>query len=116
MSVGLRRFRAAISLFSKILDQRDIGKIKGELKWLTNELAPAREIDVFIKERVSDTLDLAPRRGVSAIRSQFANKRAQALARAKEAIASPRFRSLLVELLAWIAPYTLSSNACWVDA
>ena len=39
MRVGLRRLRAAISLFSKVLPRVSTGKIKDELRWLTNELA-----------------------------------------------------------------------------
>lgn len=52
MSVGIRRMRAAISLFKKILPGASTDRIKIELKWLTNQLAPARETDVFLKERV----------------------------------------------------------------
>ena len=38
------RLRAAISLFSGMLPGGQTEAIKTELKWLTNELAPAREI------------------------------------------------------------------------
>ena len=49
MRVGLRRLRAAISLFSSLLEDRQTSAIKHELKWLTSELGPARELDVFIR-------------------------------------------------------------------
>src|SRR5262249_2499313 len=52
MRVGLRRLRAAITLFSKLLRDGQTDAIKAELKWLTNELAPAREIDVFVEEEI----------------------------------------------------------------
>jgi CHAD domain-containing protein len=49
MRVGLRRLRAAISLFSNILEVSETSAIKSELKWLTEELGPAREFEVFLK-------------------------------------------------------------------
>jgi triphosphatase len=49
MRVGLRRLRAAISLFSDILEVSETGAIKSELKWRTEELRPAREFEVFLK-------------------------------------------------------------------
>jgi triphosphatase len=48
MQVGLRRLRAAISLFSDILEERETDAIKSQLKWLTEELGPAREFQVFL--------------------------------------------------------------------
>jgi inorganic triphosphatase YgiF len=103
MRVGLRRLRAAISLFSKVLPRAGTGAVKRELKWLTGELAPAREIDVFIKEQVEPiTRDRALSRGGKAIKDEFDERRAHALARAKKAVSSERFRRLLVDTLEWI--------------
>ena len=68
MRVGLRRTRAAISLFVDVLPRASTTRIKQELKWLTAELAPAREIDVFLEERVSlMTKAGPPKRGSRAI-------------------------------------------------
>ncbi|MCA1455645.1 CHAD domain-containing protein [Bradyrhizobium sp. BRP22] len=103
MRVGLRRLRAAISLFSKVLPRSRTGAVKRELKWLTGELAPAREIDVFIREQVEPiTLDRELSRGGKAIKDEFGEKRAHAFARAKRAVSSERFRRLLVDTLEWI--------------
>ncbi|MCA6106299.1 CYTH and CHAD domain-containing protein [Bradyrhizobium cenepequi] len=103
MRVGLRRLRAAISLFAKVLPHARTGAVKRELKWLTGELAPAREIDVFIKEQVEPiTLDRALSRGGEAIKDEFGEKRAHAFARAKKAVNSERFRRLPVDTLEWI--------------
>ena len=52
MRVGLRRLRAAISLFKELLPGPEIEKIKTELKWLTEQLGPARDFDVLIEGRV----------------------------------------------------------------
>ncbi|WFU18380.1 CYTH and CHAD domain-containing protein [Bradyrhizobium sp. CB3481] len=103
MRVGLRRLRAAISLFSKVLTGTKTGQIKAELKWLTNQLAPAREIDVFLHEKVEPVAPkINPRRGAKAIEREFADRRHQALERATSAVNSGRCRAMLVELLEWI--------------
>src|SRR6266403_1241941 len=103
MRVGLRRLRTAMSLFSHALPGDRSEKIKAELKWLTNELAPAREIDVFVKEKISRaTRDVVPRRGGKAIEKEFAARRAEALERARKALNSERCRTLLVDVLEWI--------------
>jgi CHAD domain-containing protein len=103
MRVGLRRLRAAISLFSHALPAGPTEKIKTELKWLTNELAPAREIDVFVKTKISGAArDVVPRRGGEAIDREFAARRIEALERARKAVNSERCRGLLVDVLEWI--------------
>ncbi len=103
MRVGLRRLRAAISLFSGALSNARTRRIKAELKWLTNELAPARELDVFLEKKISLVArEIIPRRGGKAMAKQFADKRAEALERARKAVNSPRSRALLVDVLEWI--------------
>src|SRR5262249_45187208 len=69
MRVGLRRLRAEISLFSKLLSGVGTQKIKAQLKWLTGELAPARELDVFVTENIEPAKnDALLRRGGVAIK------------------------------------------------
>ena len=103
MRVGLRRLRAAISLFSKALATAKTEKIKTELRWLTNELAPARELDVFLEEKIGPVArEIISQRGGKAIAREFADKRAEALEQARKAVNSPRCRALLVDVLAWI--------------
>jgi len=103
MRVGLRRLRAAISLFSQIQSGAKTEHIKAELKWLTKELAPAREIDVFLQEKVEPvTARIKPRRGARAIEREFSGRRSEALERARKAVNSKLMRTLLVDLLEWI--------------
>jgi triphosphatase len=111
MRVGLRRTRAAISIFDDVLPRAGIAKIKRELRWLTRELAPAREIDVFLKERVPPiTKEEPPKRGARAIEEKLAARRAKAFKRASQAIGSRRFRSLLIDMLEWIETRKTPSN------
>jgi inorganic triphosphatase YgiF len=103
MRVGLRRLRAAISLFSRMLSGGPTEKIKAQLKWLTSELAPAREIDVFVTEKIGRPVrDVVPRLGGKAIEREFAARRTEALERARKAVSSERCRTLLVDVLEWI--------------
>ncbi|MDE2469649.1 MAG: CHAD domain-containing protein [Bradyrhizobium sp.] len=103
MRVGLRRLRAAISLFNKILPNASTARIKTELKWLTDELAPAREIDVFLEEWLFPFVAKSkPKRGARAIESQFTAKRNAAFEDARRATEAPRFRHLLIDILEWI--------------
>jgi CHAD domain-containing protein len=103
MRVGLRRMRALISLFDDMLDPAGRDRIKSQLKWLTNELAPAREIDVFVRERIEAAEgNIAPRRGRQAVEEEFIDKRTRALDRAAAAVASSRFRVLLIDVMEWL--------------
>ncbi|MBV8700237.1 MAG: CHAD domain-containing protein, partial [Bradyrhizobium sp.] len=101
MRVGLRRLRAAIALFSKPLRDARTDAVKTELKWLTDELAPAREIDVFVEEEIRPAAG-EPQRGWRAIEAEFIAKRDRALDRANQAVASERYRALLLDVLEWI--------------
>lgn len=103
MRVGLRRLRAALSLFKVVLPKASANQIKAELKWLTNELAPARELDVFIKEQLGPRLNDAPsKRGTKALLQTFQAQRSAAVKRVEEALNSSRFRRLLISLFEWI--------------
>jgi triphosphatase len=103
MRVGLRRMRAAISLFGAILPASSTAKVKAELRWLTGELAPAREIDVFVKERIKPLRGASePKRGIRAIEKQFSTRHRQAFRRARDALETPRYRKLLIDILGWL--------------
>ncbi|QPF89901.1 CYTH and CHAD domain-containing protein [Bradyrhizobium commune] len=111
MRVGLRRLRAAISLFDDIMPRVGTGRIKAELKWLTGELAPAREIDVFVKDSIEPLPEQGvPRRGAGAIRKKFSAQRMAAFRRAGEAVASARYRRLLIDVAEWIEAMRASAD------
>jgi inorganic triphosphatase YgiF len=103
MRVGLRRLRAAISLFSDVLPTASTEEIKSELKWLTSELAPARAIDVFVTEKIQPLRRTAdPKRGIRAIEKQFSARLEQAFRHARRALATPRYRKLPLDVLEWL--------------
>ena len=103
MRVGLRRIRAAISLFGELLGDRQTKRIKSELKWLTGELAPAREFDVYQKNEIQPLRGVAPgKRGMKELAGTVASRREAAFAKAKNAVNSPRYRLLLLDTMQWL--------------
>jgi CHAD domain-containing protein len=103
MRVGLRRLRAAMAVFSDLLDDEESARIKAELKWLTAELSPARDLDVYVTGNIKPLQRSLPdRRGLDALRSDLEARRAGSFKRARRAVESPRYRTLLLDTLAWI--------------
>jgi inorganic triphosphatase YgiF len=103
MRVGLRRLRAAMSLFRDLLQDPQTAAIKGELKWLAGELTPARELEVLMKRVVAPVKKRRVRwDGILALSRELADKREAALTRAQSAVTSPRFRALTVDVAAWL--------------
>ena len=103
MRIGLRRLRAAISLFSEVVTDNQIEAIKAELKWLGAELAPARDLDSFLSEALRPLRkQQADQPGFESISRMFARERLKAYRRAREAIESPRFRALVLDTSEWI--------------
>jgi CHAD domain-containing protein len=103
MRVGLRRLRGALSLFSEMLRDSQSQKIKEDLKWLTGELGPARQLHVFA-ERVIEPLRTsnAPACSLDKLDEEIRRRRAEAEASARAAICSERFRILLLAAAEWI--------------
>jgi CHAD domain-containing protein len=103
MRVGLRRLRAALSIFSEMLQDDESRHVTGELKWLTGELGPARGIDVFIR-RVVQPLQAqhSHKDAVRALCQDVLRRRNDAYQRATDALASPRYRRLMLDVAGWI--------------
>jgi inorganic triphosphatase YgiF len=103
MRVALRRMRAAISLFADMLLDPQTQAMKTEFKWLTGELGPARELDVFIRQVVNPVAHSKPNgAGVAVLTRDLRQRRQDAIARAAAAVESPRFRALVLDGAAWI--------------
>lgn len=103
MRVGLRRLRAAISIFKSILGDPETEAIKAQLRWLTEQLGPARDYDVLVAESIvplqaSDTHCAELERLETWVRDQHAHT----LAQAQRAVASPRFREIGLDTALWL--------------
>lgn len=103
MRIGLRRLRAAIAIFSDVVGDEELEKLKGELKWITQQLGPARDLDVFAADVLGPLKARHPQdEAIAATHSDFEEKRAAAYATAIGAVQSARFRAAMLDLAEWI--------------
>lgn len=101
LRVGLRRFRAGLSIFKALLDAEGLNGARRETRWLAGELAEARDIDVFLQAAdAADEVDEKP--GRAAFFRALRIAQAEAYERALAAVRSERFRGLLLTLGGWI--------------
>jgi triphosphatase len=103
MRIGVRRLRAAIWVFSKLIRSRQTEMIKRDLKWLAGKLGPVRDLDVFLNTKVHRLASAQPPiSGFSELTSELVYRRDLAVDAAKSAISSPRYRLLIFNALEWI--------------
>jgi inorganic triphosphatase YgiF len=103
MRVGVRRLRAAIAVFSELLDCKQTEQIKRDLKWLAGKLAPVRDLDVFLRGKIqSFECSDSPTAGLPELKSELTYRRDIAAESAKAAIATGRYRLLIFSILQWI--------------
>ena len=89
MRVGLRRLRAAISLFANLLGDQETEGLKAELKWLTGELASARDLDVYLRNEIEPLPGATPaRRGMKELAGALTLRRDAAFGKASAAVES----------------------------
>jgi CHAD domain-containing protein len=113
MRIGLRRLRAAIAIFADVVGDGDVKKIKRELAWITKELGPARDLDVFGADVLGPLRDRRPEDPIiAASYREFEQKRLAAYARAAAAAGSLRFRIAVLDLAEWIetGPWATDDN------
>jgi CHAD domain-containing protein len=84
MRVALRRLRAAMSLFSGMLTDPQTKALKDEFKWITAELGPAREFEVFLKRVVKPASEREREPGITLVSRELRQKREHALARKRQ--------------------------------
>lgn len=99
LRVAVRRLRSAVSTFADVADDDHAEAIKSELKWLAGACNEARDLDVFAESAAAlgdPSLDL------SALAPVLEAARARAHAKACAAVASGRFRDLVLDATAWI--------------
>ena len=112
MRIGLRRLRALMSIFKDLIDGPETDLIEGELEWLTAELGPARELQVFLET----TLGPRATRGVEEeaiqlVRETVVSHRDAALERVRVALIGDRFRELVLRTALWVLAGDWSDNA-----
>jgi CHAD domain-containing protein len=97
MRVGLRRLRAALSIFKPVLQPGEFDELKRELVWLTEQLAPARDYDVLIEsKRKFEVVTKSVFAGVAELTSELSRRRQEAFLAASHAVADVRFERIIV--------------------
>jgi CHAD domain-containing protein len=94
--VAIRRARSALRTARPLLDRDWAQGLREELKWLGNELAPARDLDVLLARLAPDAAELG--KPAAAIVRQLEAERRRAQKQLVAALQSPRYLALLVEL------------------
>jgi len=103
LRVAVRRLRSTLATFRDIARDADVARVKAELKWLADELAPARNLDAFIQQvwrpqaRAQHELD-----GMAAFGAALLSAQTGAYRRVAAAVDSPRFRRLMLDTAAWL--------------
>jgi inorganic triphosphatase YgiF len=104
MRVAARRMRSALAFFAPVVPERQRTALRDPLRWLAEELGPARDLDVFTLELLGPLAAARPDdTGLARLLETAQARRADAQARAREALRSPRYPRLVLELGAWLA-------------
>jgi CHAD domain-containing protein len=77
--------------------------MKAQFKWITQELGPARELDVFISRVVKPVAHGKPNgAGLALLARDLQQRREEAFGHACAAVESSRFRRLVLDTACWI--------------
>jgi triphosphatase len=102
MRVAVRRLRAVLSAFRKMLPPEQRRWASGELRWLAGALGDARNLDVFDDAVIRPAREALPDVAALRVLSAAARRRRQsAYAAARQRIGSPRYTALLLGLMRW---------------
>jgi inorganic triphosphatase YgiF len=98
--VAVRRLRSAFSVFSRAIPRAAVDDVIKELRWLGGLLGQARDWDVFALETLPAILGAFPGDlGLHELLERTAELRAAADAGARDAVASRRYTTLLLQLI-----------------
>ncbi len=90
--VAMRRLRSAFSLFKSVAADGDYETLRQELRWFTNLLGDARNLDVYLQREDPEERP-----------AELLSRREAAYDIIVDALNSTRFLKLMFELVAWLA-------------
>jgi CHAD domain-containing protein len=104
MRVGLRRLRAAISVFKQMLAGSETEEIRTELKWIAEKLGPARDFDVLLEDSLLPLRDAQPDQPeFRVLAEEIEHRRSESLVEAKAALATERYRKTVLRIALWLS-------------
>ncbi len=101
--VAIRRLRAAMALFRPLITDETFPVLAADLKWLSDHLGVTRDIDVLLTETVQPAIAREPDApGLAELAAFIATRQTASRKILREAMASPRGRKLMLDLLLWV--------------
>jgi CHAD domain-containing protein len=98
--IALRRLRAGMTLFKKITADEESNRLRSEMKWLSDLLGEARDLDVLqMESTLPQARELSGGRPLVEI---VAEKRHAAHQKLLDAVRSQRFYIFLIDFVRWI--------------
>lgn len=111
MRVALRRLRSALNVFRQIASKQSYASIIEELRWITDVLGHARDLDVFVTQTLPPVLQQLPELPSLILLNKKAERaRQQTYAAVRAALSSQRYQRLLLTLGDWL------ENERWHDS
>jgi inorganic triphosphatase YgiF len=103
LRVAARTLRSELSTFKTVLADQQFERVNSELRWIAKACDQARNLDVFADDTVAPAAKLSPPpAGLEALSPAIDAAREHARADVGEAVASARFRDLLIEVTGWV--------------
>ncbi|MBK1697520.1 CYTH and CHAD domain-containing protein [Rhodovibrio salinarum] len=104
MRVGLRRLRALVTVYKSVFAEEPYTFLRTELRWLQQQLGPAREWDVFLKETLAPLRNRLPSEdSLEILQREVHSLQRTAYEQARTAVIDPRTAELLLRLELWLA-------------
>ena len=98
--VAVRRLRAALTFFKVLTGDDQSASLKGELKWISDLLGEARDLDVLKSDVIDAANGSTP--GDEDLAREVERRRSAAYRRLMDARNSRRFRHLLFDFAEWL--------------
>lgn len=103
LRVGFRKLRAAISLFKKLLKDRQSAEIATELRWMTQQLGLARDYEVFLRDvRTLKATGAAGEASLEQLEALLGKLHEAALTHARSSIDDGRYHNGLDRIASWL--------------
>lgn len=103
MRVAFRRLRSGLRIFRPLIPREASAELVESIRWLNGFLGPARDWDVFLHEGMAAIFDHFPRkRGLILFRIKAETLRQTHHRTLREALAEPRYPSLLQRFADWL--------------